>query len=821
MDVTEESAEPVSRRSWIGFWSMVVQQTQNAFNDKAAQFILIPLGGWLYQQHSQVETIAAVLITLPYVLFAPLAGWLSDNLPKRRVLIGSAVAQLLILAGLAAAIASHQMHIAMAGFFVLATQAAFFSPAKLGIVKELVGSRNLGFASGIQQMTSMLAMLVGQIAAGVIFSQRLAANSTAELPGGNGWAAALGPVLLLTVLSAPAIFLAWLVPQTKGHVAKVPLTRQVCFRHFAQMKELWHCPLLRRTSFGISFFWAFAGFINLWAIETAKEVTHGGVNFGTESSKMMAAASLGMASGFGFASMLQKKRIELGWVPLSGAAMTLGTLILACLHPSGWLFLGMLAVTAFFAAGFLTPLNAFLQDRCPPEKRGEILAAVNLQDCFAGIMAVVVLALFGLGYHHFGEPVWLGLSAQLVFVALACAAVTVFSMRMLAAEMVRVVGLAVIRLIYRIRSTGTDAFPEKGGVLLLPNHITWADAFFLTAACPRPVRFIMEGAFMANPLVGAFCKLFNTLPISSENPREAIRTAAEALKAGEVVCIFPEGQLSRTGALQGLKRGYELIARQAGAPMIPVWSHGSWGSIFSFERNLFFIKAPIPLKQGITVAFGPPLDPKDAGLEALQHALQKTSARAIQAACEDATGAVNRLVDMGRASALQLSAINSLQRREPLLYLPSEAEWVDEQDALRAYCSLWGSRLTESDRFSAGYWIGGQATRDALVTQSPQESGGIFFDFSPEARKRLEIPGWEHCPCLMVRGVIVAMSQPHPRKPLPGSSIQIGHKPDSWGILLPGFFVEQARLHGPSCPAEGLELPEGFRVDEEGFVFTA
>ena len=794
-----EEKEP-TRREWRGFWSAIALQTQNAFNDKAAQFLLIPLGGSIMGKASVVEQIAGLMITLPYVLFAPLAGWLSDRFPKGRVMLGTAVAQTIILAGLCAAIAAKNLPLAMLGFFCLATQAAVISPAKLGIIKELVGSRRLGFASGIQQMTAMLAILTGQIAAGIVFSDRLETT-------GNGWQAALGPLIVLAVLSVPGILVAWTIPCTPPGAAE-PLTPLVAVKHLNQLVDLWRNPVIRRTSFGIAFFWGFAGFINLWSIGVAKELTDGGVEFGRVSSKFMAAASLGMVGGFGTASLLLKRRIELGWVPVAGVAMTLSSLVLALVPFSGTAFLVMLGATSYFAAIFLTPLNAYLQDRCPPGQRGEILAAANLQDCLFG--AFVVLAMLGFSFARrvLGDPWWLGLHAQLLLAAIACGIITIYIARLIPADLVRVVGLAIIRLIYRIRSTG--AFPEKGGVLLLPNHITWADAFFLTAACPRPVRFVMEAGFTGNTAVRVFSQLFDTVPISSSKPREALRASAEALKEGHVVCIFPEGQLTRTGTLQELKRGFEIIARQAGCPLVPTWIDGAWGSIFSFEGNRFFTKFPQRLRYGISVGFAPAMAPEKADIESIRRGMLEASAMALA----DRAGGVPE-----RANALQLAHVNALQRGADFGVLDRDP-LPDSLPGLVIFEEQFGAIRRESpfpDPSSEAHWLGGNVLRERIES-SKLQPGGVFFDFSDRAIEPLAHPGWQHCPCLAIGGLIIAMSMPDPPKAHPGSKEQVGRKEGSHGILLPGFWVDGTTLRGPAVP-DGLALPEGTTVDEEGFVF--
>lgn len=804
MQTAAEQERNPTRREWAGYWSMIAQQTQNAFNDKAAQFLLVPLGGWIAGRASVVELIAGMMIALPFVLFAPVAGWLSDRFSKRDVMIGAALAQSIILAGLCAAIAARNLGLAMAGFFALAVQSAFFSPAKLGIVKELVGSRNLGFASGVQQMTAMLAILAGQIVAGFIFSDGLEGSD-------DGWLAALGPLTVLAVVSLPAIGLAWIVPRTPRGTAE-PLTPALAVRHVRQVADLWRDPVLRRTAFGIAFFWGFAGFINLWSIGVAKELTGGGVEFGRMSSKFMAAASLGMAGGFGVASLLLKRRIELGWVPVAGIAMTISTIALALVDANGTAFLAMLATTAFFAAIFLTPLNAFLQDRCPPGKRGEILAAANLQDCLAGIAVVVALMIMGAARGALGDPWWLGLHAQLLLAAAACGGITIYIARLIPADLVRVVGLMIIRLIYRIQSTGTTNLPAKGGVLLLPNHITWADAFFLTAACPRPVRFIMEEGFMGNAAIRVFSQLFDTVPISSAKPREALRTAAEALKAGHVVCIFPEGQLTRTGTLQELKRGFELIARQAGCPLVPAWTDGAWGSIFSFEGNRYFRKIPRRLRHGICVGFGAPIPPAEADPERIRHGMLGASALALAARAG--------LCDPAEVNALQLAHVNALHRGGDFGVLAGDP-LPTSLPGLLAFQRIFGAvprPTSDPDPAIDTPWLGGEALRARLEAEPKGKAGGVFFDFSERAIEPLQRAGWLHCPCLAIDGVIIAMSMPDPPLSHAGSKVQKGRKKGSLGILLPGFVVDGGMLRGPANP-NGIPWPEGFKLDEQGFVF--
>ena len=183
-------------------------------------------------------------------------------------------------------------------------------------------------------------------------------------------------------------------------------------------------------------------------------------------------------------------------------------------------------------------------------------------------------------------------------------------------------GRALARCFYRVKVHGLDNLPP-GGSLLLPNHITWVDAIVLQLACPRPVRYIIDQEFYHKPLLKPFVRMVGCIPIDIRHARSAIRAAAERLNAGEVVCLFPEGQLTRSGTLLRLRRGYELIAQHANAPVVPVWLDRLWGSIFSFQGGKFFTKLPKEIPYRVSVAFGKPLEPQKADIATVREELLK------------------------------------------------------------------------------------------------------------------------------------------------------------------------------------------------------
>jgi acyl-[acyl-carrier-protein]-phospholipid O-acyltransferase/long-chain-fatty-acid--[acyl-carrier-protein] ligase len=183
----------------------------------------------------------------------------------------------------------------------------------------------------------------------------------------------------------------------------------------------------------------------------------------------------------------------------------------------------------------------------------------------------------------------------------------------------------IARLVYRVKAISVENLPA-GGCLLVPNHITWVDAIILQVACPRAVRFIIDEEFYRKSILKPPLRMVGAIPIDRRKPREAIRRAAGQIEAGQIVCIFPEGQLSRTGTLARLQRGYEMIARHAGCPVVPVFLDQLWGSIFSFRGGRFFRKWPKHFPYRATVAFGNPLPAEEATIARVHEDLLKLGA---------------------------------------------------------------------------------------------------------------------------------------------------------------------------------------------------
>src|SRR5215471_360750 len=175
---------------------------------------------------------------------------------------------------------------------------------------------------------------------------------------------------------------------------------------------------------------------------------------------------------------------------------------------------------------------------------------------------------------------------------------------------------------YRVTALGLENLPA-GGFLLVPNHITWVDALVLQLACPRPVRYVIDHEHYHNPILHPILRALGCIPISVRHSYAAVRSAAEKIADGEIVCVFPEGQLERTGTLLRLQRGYQLIARHANAQVVPVWLDLLWGSIFSFQGGRFFTKLPKRIPYPVTIAFGKALEAKTADVATVREELLK------------------------------------------------------------------------------------------------------------------------------------------------------------------------------------------------------
>lgn len=181
----------------------------------------------------------------------------------------------------------------------------------------------------------------------------------------------------------------------------------------------------------------------------------------------------------------------------------------------------------------------------------------------------------------------------------------------------------------RVRVEGLEHLPRTGGVLLTPNHLSYADALLVAAASPRPVRFLGAACLEHRRFLRWVFRWSGTLPVSTSRPHEALKRSVAALRAGEVVCIFPEGEIAKRGALLPLQRGFELMARQARVPVVPVVLRYCSGARFRFRHEAITRRLPLLRHpQGATVTFTPAMSPSEATVESVRALLIDRGAEA-------------------------------------------------------------------------------------------------------------------------------------------------------------------------------------------------
>ncbi len=314
----------------------------------------------------------------------------------------------------------------------------------------------------------------------------------------------------------------------------------------------------------------------------------------------LAALGIGVGIGCVLAGKLSASKVEYGLLPLRAMGLTLSTLAFGLIGPgvAGTLVLmGLIGI----ASGLLfVPLNALLQWRASDDRRGAVIALANVLSCggmFAGSLAAMALAHAGVS----ARGTFLGAS-------LVLAVGTLWALRLVPEAFLRFILVMLANTFYRLRVVHRENVPANGGALLTPNHITFADGLFLIASIDRPISFVVWADQFDRPLMGPFLRAMKAIPISpTGGPKmilQAFREAGRRLDAGGLVCIFPEGQLTRNGLTQPFQRGLERIVKGRTTPIIPVHIDRASTSLFSpMHTNRLPERIPLP----ITVSFGPPL----------------------------------------------------------------------------------------------------------------------------------------------------------------------------------------------------------------------
>jgi len=552
---------------------------------------------------------AGAIFVLPYLLFSNWAGWLADRFSKRSVILAAKCAEIGVMALGLAALAAGQVPLMLAVLFLLGTQASFFSPARLGIIPELVEDKDLSRANGLMELATFVAIIGGVVGGGMLVAC-------------FGIGSALSPLVLvaLSVVGALAALGVPKVPASGGHRPfrlNVPAEVIEDFRAIAGSR-----PLLL-TVLGVAWFWFLGMIFQLNVLVYASDLMRlddRGVTL------LNACVSIGIGLGAVIAGKLSGDRVELGLVPLGSIGLGLFAVLLYFAHvslPAAAVVHGLLGISAGF---FIVPLDAYLQHRADPTERGRIIAASNFLAFTGVILGAGWVALTGglLGW----SPATVVLATGLLSIG-----ATIYIVRLLPDFLVRLVLWLLTHTLYRITVIGESNIPRKGGALLVCNHISFVDAFLVGSSTQRFVRFLMYRPIYETPGINWFARLMGTIPVSEKDGRKGVTVslaaARDRLLAGEVICIFAEGSISRTGNLLKFRKGFESIVKDTGAPIIPVHLDGVWGSIFSYQGGRFLWKWPRRVPYPVSVSIGQPM-PTTSQAWQVRQAVMQLSADAFQ-----------------------------------------------------------------------------------------------------------------------------------------------------------------------------------------------
>jgi acyl-[acyl-carrier-protein]-phospholipid O-acyltransferase / long-chain-fatty-acid--[acyl-carrier-protein] ligase len=653
-----------------GFSVLLIVRVLTVLNDNLARWLVIGLGkrAAATAGASEAAVLAAgtVFYVLPFILFAWLAGWLADRFSKRSVVAQGKFAELLI-GGTTAAVVGWGaasgpvlgglplglwLLLGTTGLFAL--QTTLLNPSLLGMIPETVPKPRLSAANGLFALVSLAATLVGMAAGNWLADATWLSpvpDQARPLPGwlaGIPWghvapaAAGLLGVALVGWLAALAL------PRLPAADPAAPFPANALTATFRDIARLVAMPRLAGAAAGIVYFWALGAVVQLNVDQYAFE---SGAGSQREVVPLLFALVCGIGAGSLLAGRLSKRgmdagsKVDLGLVPLGGVVMAIACGALAMssrdifggeaapalqlLPPVFWL-----AVLGVGAGLFDVPLEAYLQEQSPPERRGTVLASTNLL-VFAGMFLASV------GYYVLRVPVETGNAAPALPLLSARAIFGVFAVMSIAATGVAIwaapraalrmfVG-GIVNSIWRFRVRHEERVPVTGPLVIAANHLSWLDGFLLPLAAARPVRMVVYGPNIQGRFLNMLADqwrfiLFDPKPKSIGRALKAIQGG---LADGDCIGIFCEGGISRTGQIMGFKRGLEWLLERVESPILPASIDGMWGSLLSYSEGRFFSKWPRGLRRQLTLTFGTPL-PVGTSTAQARLALQELTATVVR-----------------------------------------------------------------------------------------------------------------------------------------------------------------------------------------------
>ncbi|MEZ8699625.1 MFS transporter [Vibrio lentus] len=602
------------------FLPYFITQFLGAFNDNIFKNVLL-----LFVAFASVDTLpissnlfinlAAGLFILPFFLFSALAGVLADKYEKSWFIRKVKLLEVVIMSLGAIGFIYESYAILLLLLFLMGTQSAFFGPVKYALLPQQLESKELVSGNALVETGTFLAILIGTLGAGIIASEE---NSKLIAAVCIVTFAVLGYLASYFIPEAPSN-----APDLKVKWQPITLTRQT----LAIAKK--DRPTFQALM-AISWFW----FLGATYLTQFPNFTKVYLN-GTESAVafLLALFSVGIAIGSLACDKLSNHRIEIGIVPMGSLGISIFGFLMAVSIPDAlpdfdsfksfvsyselWPLFAYLLLLGMSGGIFIVPLYSLMQFRAKPTERAQVIAGLNIYNSLF-MVGSAVLGIVFLSVLQLSIPQLFALLAvfnTLVMFALFYQ-VPIYAFRFFT--------WVVTHTMYRVKHKNLHNLPEKGGALIVCNHVSYMDALLLSAVCPRLIRFVMEEDYAKLPPLRRFLKRAGVIPISATNRssiRNAFKEVERALHEGHIVCIFPEGKLTSDGEVAEFMRGMELIIRRSPVPVIPMALKGLWGSYFSRFKGSACKGFPNRFWTKIEIEAGRPILPKDTSCETLRQSV--------------------------------------------------------------------------------------------------------------------------------------------------------------------------------------------------------
>ncbi|HEY5803665.1 MAG TPA: MFS transporter [Lysobacter sp.] len=601
--------ELLRQRRFLPFFAT---QALGAFNDNVYRQAIIGLLFYLGvspEQRTLYTNIAPALFILPYFLFSATAGQIAEKLEKSRLIRITTTMEIVIMSLAAVGFLTQNMVVLLIALFCTGLQSTLFGPVKYSILPSVLKPEELTGGNGLVEMGTSISILVGMIFGGLIFT----------LAGTHGPIVAATSIILLAVAGN---LVSRAIPRAEAGAPDLKINWNPIPESIAILRLAKKQPAVRNAILGVSWFW-FIGTVLTSQLPTYAEINLGGS--GTLYIFALAMFSVGTGVGSVLCEKLSARTVEIGLVPMgafgisafmidlyfarSGAAPAAVAGVAGFMaYPGNWRVVIDLVGIGMFAGFFVVPLFALIQSRTPRNEVSRVIAGMNIQNA----AFIVLAAALGIVVQRF-----LGWSIPQVFLALAIAnvVVAIYIFTIVPEFLMRFLSWVLVRGLYRLRVHGVEKHvPDEGAALIVCNHVSYMDALILAASIPRPVRFVMYYKIFNIPVMSWIFRTAKAIPIAGarEDP-ELMRRAFDEIDAvlaeGELVCIFPEGGLTRDGAIAPFKSGVERILERRPVPVVPMALRNMWTSMWSRrDGRLGRMRVPRRLRATVEVIAQAPVD---------------------------------------------------------------------------------------------------------------------------------------------------------------------------------------------------------------------